>query len=148
MENQSQTFRIIGYTDFRNECDCCGKTDLKGTYVMADEFDNELYFGVTCGAKVAGISTKEFKAEATEIKKRVKLTDQLNDMINSATCQQHHNNIVKFIIKKKLDLYSFLTKYGKELENHLSFKVYEYGSNCFNVTPDKVYQSGKIVYQN
>ena len=38
---------IIGYTDSINECDCCGKTELKGTYCI-DLDGVELYYGSVC----------------------------------------------------------------------------------------------------
>lgn len=62
------TLRIIGYTDSVNECDCCGKTELKGTYVMANDCDGEFYYGTTCGAKAASWTVVEFKEKFKQFK--------------------------------------------------------------------------------
>ena len=39
--------KAITFTDSVNTCDCCGKTNLKGTYLVTDDV-NEYYFGSTC----------------------------------------------------------------------------------------------------
>lgn len=41
---------IIGYTDSVTECECCGKTNLKGTFCI-DMDGVELYFGRVCAFK-------------------------------------------------------------------------------------------------
>lgn len=61
--------RIIGYTDSVQECECCGKTELKGTYCL--EIDGvELYYGSVCAFKVHGVSDDEKKEAVTKFKKR------------------------------------------------------------------------------
>ncbi len=69
--------RIIGYTDSVNECDCCGKTELKGTYCV--EIDGvELYYGSVCAFKNHGITLdeqKEAKDKFTKAQKNKKLYD-------------------------------------------------------------------------
>lgn len=50
--------KIIGFTDSVNECDCCGKSGLKGTFCV--EIDgNEFYYGSTCAFKKHGFEKKE-----------------------------------------------------------------------------------------
>lgn len=122
-------YRIIGFTDSVNECDCCGKTDLKGTYVMADEMDNELYFGVVCGAKANGQSVEELKNGL----KKIKLEAELSELVKNANSQYLKNQLLKFISKKKVDLVSFLKSNGEVIEVINDFTVYRYGSNCFNI---------------
>lgn len=51
---------IIGYTDSINECDCCGKTNLKGTYCI-DLDGVELYYGSVCAFKSHGLTVEEQK---------------------------------------------------------------------------------------
>lgn len=52
--------RIIGYTDSVNECECCGKKELKGTYCL--EIDGEeLYYGSVCAFKNHGLSIEDQK---------------------------------------------------------------------------------------
>jgi hypothetical protein len=68
---------IIGYTDSINECDCCGKTELKGTYCI-DLDGVELYYGSVCAFKTHGLTTdeqKELKAVFTKKQKNKKLYD-------------------------------------------------------------------------
>jgi len=41
--------KVLGITDERTECECCGKTGLKRTVAL--EFDNDTrFFGVDCAA--------------------------------------------------------------------------------------------------
>jgi hypothetical protein len=68
--------KIIGYTDTVTECDCCGKTELKGTYCILLE-DVELYYGSVCAFK-HGINPdeqKEFKLSFTKAQKNSKLIE-------------------------------------------------------------------------
>lgn len=52
------TKKIIGFTDSVNECDCCGKTGLKGTFCVEINGE-ELYYGSTCAFKKHGFAKKE-----------------------------------------------------------------------------------------
>lgn len=69
--------KVIGYTDSVNECECCGKRELKGTYCV--EIDGvELYYGSVCAFKNHGISLeeqKEIKAVFTKEQKNAKLIE-------------------------------------------------------------------------
>lgn len=51
MKNTS--FEIIGFTDKINECECCGKNELKGTYCVNINGE-DFYFGSTCVKKILG----------------------------------------------------------------------------------------------
>jgi hypothetical protein len=52
------TKKIIAFTDSVNECDCCGKSGLKGTFCV--EIDgNEFYYGSTCAFKKHGFDKKD-----------------------------------------------------------------------------------------
>lgn len=63
--------KIIGYTDSINECECCGKTELKGTFCI--ELDGvELYYGSTCAFKAHGVSDEEKKEAVKNFKKEAK----------------------------------------------------------------------------
>ena len=50
---------ILGFTDKHNTCDCCGKSELKGTYKVAIN-DNEFFYGSTCVKRNLGLTQKEF----------------------------------------------------------------------------------------
>ena len=59
------TYKIIGVTDERNECDCCGRTHLKRTVVVsvtADDGSRVDYYGTNCAARIAGMKAKEVEA--------------------------------------------------------------------------------------
>lgn len=46
-------YRYLGVTDERNECECCGKVNLKRTVVIhvSDEHDERVaYYGTSCAA--------------------------------------------------------------------------------------------------
>ena len=57
-------FKIIGFTDKVNECDCCGRTNLKGTYCINID-GNELYYGSSCATK-KGADKVTLKKELNE----------------------------------------------------------------------------------
>lgn len=54
-------YRNLGFTDEVTSCDCCGKTDLKGTYCIENlQTGDIMYFGCVCAAKRMQWSKKEF----------------------------------------------------------------------------------------
>ena len=63
--------KIIGYTDSINECDCCGKTELKGTYCIELDGD-ELYYGSVCAFKAQGLTMDEQKDLRAALSKQKK----------------------------------------------------------------------------
>lgn len=62
---------IIGYTDSITECECCGKTDLKGTYCL-DIDGVEVYYGSVCALKKHGVSIEDQKIAKKTFSKIVK----------------------------------------------------------------------------
>ena len=76
--------KIKTFTDAVRECDCCGKTNLKGTFLLVDEYNNEFYYGSTCASK-RGVDKSELKKEFTSYESTVR-------WVNS------------FIFKKRLDV--------------------------------------------
>lgn len=125
--------KIIGYTDSINECDCCGKTELKGTFVMADEFNNELYYGKICGAKAAGWSIQDFNENVKTLKSEEKKQKAVNEMIIEAGENKYkQQNLLKFIRKNDINLNKFLIKNGTELIGYGTDNtvVYKYGNEC------------------
>ena len=66
-------FKIIGFTDKINECDCCGRTNLKGTYCIFIE-GNEFYYGSTCATK-KGVNKIELKKELSNYESTVKFVN-------------------------------------------------------------------------
>jgi hypothetical protein len=54
---------VFGYTDAVNDCDCCGKTGLKGTYCCELEGGQIVHFGSVCVYKNTGLSKKQVKEQ-------------------------------------------------------------------------------------
>ena len=49
----------LGFTDNCTTCQKCGKQNLKGTYIVIDENNNDFYFGSECVKKTTGISAPD-----------------------------------------------------------------------------------------
>ena len=53
-------YKVLGFNDDECTCDICGKSELKGTYAIEDLSNGEIFrAGSSCGAKMAGWTTKE-----------------------------------------------------------------------------------------
>ena len=62
-----RAYKILGFNADVCECDVCGKSELKGTYAIEDLETGEIFrAGSTCGAKIAGWSTKVFTKKVKE----------------------------------------------------------------------------------
>lgn len=63
MENDyNKRYKYLGTNDHKNECNLCGKKDLKKVIWLEDtEEDFISHYGVSCGAKLKAQSTKEFR---------------------------------------------------------------------------------------
>jgi hypothetical protein len=57
-------YRMVGITDERDSCDCCGRTNLKRVVVLHDG-DDHLFFGSHCAAKLLGKPVGDVKRQAT-----------------------------------------------------------------------------------
>jgi hypothetical protein len=123
--------KIIGYTDSVNECDCCGRTELKGTYCI--ELDGvELYYGSVCAFKAHGVTEEEkevalieFKAKKVRIKKEQELELMLAE---GKTSDYAKSKVLTFVKKKGLNLVEFLKKNADKIEEETYYIVYQYGS--------------------
>ncbi len=116
-------FKIIGFTDKVNECDCCGRTELKGTYCISID-SNELYYGVTCAANAVGSTSKDIKEQV----KKIDLEKNIHDLVTEATNEYLKNKVIKLALKKGIDKSEFLLKYGKVVDVMNDSKCYQYGS--------------------
>lgn len=113
MAYEFKNIKILGYTTDFNQCDCCGKSDLKGTISILDlNTDVVLHFGTTCAAKSDKYDDLDAfnraKKEISSIKRTVE------DSINFAwhMCRKMKiktsplivaNDYVKFIQDKERD---------------------------------------------
>tara|TARA_B100000965_G_scaffold171289_1_gene143043 strand:+ start:20688 stop:21065 length:378 start_codon:yes stop_codon:yes gene_type:complete len=59
--------KILGYTDSKNTCDC-GKTGLKGVFVVETEQGEILNLGSSCVKKNWDLTQKEFTSKVNKAK--------------------------------------------------------------------------------
>lgn len=60
--------KVLGYTEDHTNCDCCGKSNLRGTFAVETEAGEVLHYGSVCVNKTYGKKRGEaIKAEATKI---------------------------------------------------------------------------------
>lgn len=60
-------YTILGYEEAVNTCDCCGKSELKGTFAVQREDGAILYFGSVCVTRHTGKPAKQVRAEASAV---------------------------------------------------------------------------------
>lgn len=46
--------KVLGYTDEVATCDCCGKRNLKGSFAIATDAGEVVYYGSVCVGRVYG----------------------------------------------------------------------------------------------
>jgi hypothetical protein len=118
---------IIGYTDSINECDCCGKTNLKGTYCI-DLDGVELYYGSVCAFKNHGVTIEEQKELKKEYTIRLKATEKFAIMESEYNGTQYSLvKMFRFVEEKKLDVINFINKYGKICDENDYYTAYSIG---------------------
>ena len=91
------SFKIMGYDDSVNECDCCGKSNLKMTVVV--EVNGEvMHYGCVCATRHTGLKSGEIKkAIASEKERKVKLACEVFKLNGVAKeyqleSEKHHKN--------------------------------------------------------
>jgi hypothetical protein len=122
-------YRNLGFTDEVTSCDCCGKTDLKGTYVIENlQTGDIMYFGCVCAAKRMQWSKKEFTTRyKTEEKEQ---NDAARKEYRESLEMQNYNNWVNGLpdtatdegYAKRMEL---LKSEGPIYKNALATKVIE-----------------------
>jgi hypothetical protein len=119
--------KIIGFTDSVNECDCCGKTQLKGTYCL--EINGvELYYGSVCAFNSHGLTIDEQKEIKKSFNYKVKNENKLKAMELEYNGTEHSLvKMFRFVESKKLDLITFIKKYGKIVEDCQWYTAYSIG---------------------
>jgi hypothetical protein len=64
---KSKIYSIVGTTDERTTCECCGRTGLKGTVVLRPaDGGGEVFFGSGCAAKASGWAKKDVDSAAKQ----------------------------------------------------------------------------------
>ena len=100
--------KILGFTDAVNECDLCGKSELKGTYCLEDFNGNVYHYGVTCGANAAGMTSKELSKEA----KFVDFCKEIDLMVSVAKYDHYKMVAYRKAMKKGYNKDAFFVKHG------------------------------------
>ena len=84
--------KVIGFTENYNTCDCCGRTNLKGTYCVDDLHGNFIHFGSTCVKKKSWYDpTKGIQSQIDENRKE--LEKKLIAIYNSRGGEEIENKI-------------------------------------------------------
>lgn len=126
--NKEVTKRIVEFCEEITSCDCCGKSDLKGTYLVLLN-DSPNYYGSVCAFKIQGVTYEEQKEVKKEYKKRLKASEKLEIMEKELVKTKYNlDKMYKFIESKNLDLKSFILKYGKIIEDAELYIAYEIGN--------------------
>ena len=90
--------KILGYTDTKNECDC-GKTGLKGVYVVETFEGAVLNLGSSCVKKNWNLTQTEFTSKVNEAKEnrrneRTEFLSEANETFN--TVANKYSNVNKY----------------------------------------------------
>ena len=103
---------ILGFTDSKNECDC-GKTGLKGVYIVETGNGETLNLGSSCVKKNWDLNQKEFKTKVKEgYNKSLKLANyELEDSEEYKTKNNEAEKIEQIRVKYNLDKRHFKTYY-------------------------------------
>jgi len=107
---------IIGYTDSITECECCGKTELKGTYCL-DIDGTELYYGSTCAFKNHDINIENQKIAKSNFTKAQKNKMLYNTHIASLEIQKKERLENSFSVECE-----FLTGLAKRLYIQMEYE--------------------------
>lgn len=87
-------YRILGFNDEQCECDICGKQELKGTYAIENISTGEIFrAGSTCGAKMAGWTSKELVTRY-KIGEKEKLDNAKNEFRNTVEYIAYQNGLL------------------------------------------------------
>lgn len=103
----SVEFKIIGFTDSINDCDCCGRSELKGTYCVSID-GNEFYYGVTCASKHTGLNDKQIKLEV----KKINTVAEFDLLMSESKSEYAKTKTLRLAIKKGYNKDEFFLKHG------------------------------------
>ena len=81
---ETQNLRAVGMTDEQTECDACGRMELRGTVILADDNGEVGRFGTTCASRKLGWSITRKDATTIEAVRRQHVTDDLRHGLRAA----------------------------------------------------------------
>lgn len=98
---------ILGFTQDYNNCDCCGRDDLKGTYAIQNENGVINYYGCVCAQKfMGGVSKNQLKA-AVEIANKEMIsqyTEKCYTELTNAFAAQTKMSYIEFNNSKESEI--------------------------------------------
>ena len=69
-QTTASTTRVVGMNDEQTTCDACGRMELRGTVILADENGEFGRYGTTCAGRILGWSISRSQAESAEAYRR------------------------------------------------------------------------------
>ena len=81
---ETQNLRAVGMTDEQTECDACGRMELRGTVILADDSGEVGRFGTTCAGRKLGRSITRKDATTIEAVRRQHVVDDLRKGLRAA----------------------------------------------------------------
>lgn len=102
--------RVLGFVEYQNECECCGKKGLKGTYLVVNENNEEIYMGSSCVLK----KHNHYK-KVSDIKEAI--DEKINEIILNA--RNEYKLLGGKELEKKLYDLEFLSDEYLEIENKI-----------------------------
>lgn len=88
-------WKVLGVTEDKNVCECCGKPNLKKTVALENESSGEIkYMGVDCASKA--MIGKKNKATADRIWKEAKAISWARENLKILGAKECRNRILVF----------------------------------------------------
>lgn len=76
--DSAPVLHVMGFNDEQTTCDRCGKVELRGTVVLADDDGNEVArMGTTCASKAVGAPVDRGRARLSEAARRAEVSSDL-----------------------------------------------------------------------
>lgn len=71
METETTSLKAVGMNDEQTQCDACGREELRGTVIVADQDGMEVgRYGTTCASRVLGVKVTRADAVSQESARR------------------------------------------------------------------------------
>lgn len=133
--------RILGLCDSVTTCECCGRTNLKSTVVIGDEF-GESFYGSVCASRYLGGSGstkagKEVVAKAQQNEVKIQNAKELVARLWSTYESKERING-----KGRAQWVNWLNTNSGVLQFHPDANMVELFWNCFNQAAN-IYQNTK-----
>ena len=89
--------KILGITDERDSCDCCGKNGLKRTVALETAMGEFVFYGTTCAANALKRPAKDVRTEARTAQAA---RDDAARAAREAEAAKRHEAWVSFLVER------------------------------------------------